>query len=186
MPSKDLGFHTETGRLSLNWIATLGDRDGAPIERIATTEELKRWLTTVADQPVAFDLSESDLVEAKRLRACITRLLDDLVDHKAPNPGDIKTLNEFASIPPVELRLDPTGLRLEPQKPANVSLLFGQIARDAIDLVTGRDFAKVKACAAEDCSVYFVDYSRPGKRRWCSMARCGNQAKKKTFLAKER
>ncbi|MEO0910645.1 MAG: ABATE domain-containing protein, partial [Pseudomonadota bacterium] len=159
MPSKDLEFHTETGRLSLNWIATLGDRDGVPIERIATIEELKRWLTDVADQPVTFDLGESDLVEAKRLRACITRLMDALTEHEVPNLDDIKTLNEFASVPPVELRLDYTGVRLEHQKPANVSVLFGQIARDAIDLVAGRDFAKVKSCAAEDCSVYFVDYS---------------------------
>ncbi|MCG7522762.1 ABATE domain-containing protein [Ruegeria sp. Ofav3-42] len=184
MPSKDLEFHTETGRLSLNWIATLGDRNGAPIERILTVEDLKGWLVDVAGQTITFKLGEDDLVEAKRLRSCITGLMDALTSHKDPKPSDINTINEFASVPPMELRLDRKGTQLEHQEPANASVLLGQIARDAIDLVTGRDIAKIKSCAAEDCSVYFVDYSRPGKRRWCSMARCGNQSKKRTFLAK--
>jgi predicted RNA-binding Zn ribbon-like protein len=185
MPHKDLEFHTEAGRLSLNWIATLGDRKGVPIERIDTVEDLKRWLADVACQSVTFDIGDDDLIEAKRLRVCTTNLMDALTGHKAPNSGDITTLNEFASVAPPDLRLNCTGTQLEHQEPANASVLFGQIARDAIDLVTGPDFAKVKSCAADDCSVYFVDHSRPGKRRWCSMARCGNQAKKRKFLAKE-
>jgi predicted RNA-binding Zn ribbon-like protein len=35
-------------------------------------------------------------------------------------------------------------------------------------------------CAAEDCAFLFVDASRPGTRRWCSMQRCGNLAKIRT------
>lgn len=185
MSSKDFEFHTDTGRLSLNWIATLGDRKGIPLERIASVEDLKRWLEDVADQTLSFEPGEHDLDQAKRLRAGVTGLVEALVAKRVPNPSDIDTLNTFASAPPVPVRLDQTGARLEGQSATNSAVLFGLIARDAIDLVTGSDFKKVKSCAAEDCSVFFVDYSRPGKRRWCSMARCGNQAKKRTFLAKE-
>jgi predicted RNA-binding Zn ribbon-like protein len=36
---------------------------------------------------------------------------------------------------------------------------------------------RVRACANPDCILWFVDTSRPGTRRWCSMAACGNRDK---------
>lgn len=57
--------------------------------------------------------------------------------------------------------------------PAALSVL----ARDAIDLFGGPLARRVRVCAAEDCGLLFVDASRPGRRRWCSMQRCGNLAK---------
>ena len=35
----------------------------------------------------------------------------------------------------------------------------------------------VRSCAGPDCTILFIDTSRPGTRRWCSMEACGNQAK---------
>ena len=46
---------------------------------------------------------------------------------------------------------------------------------DVLDRGTCR--AQAGICAAEDCGLLFVDASRPGQRRWCSMERCGNLAK---------
>ena len=54
-------------------------------------------------------------------------------------------------------------------------------ARDAIDLLSGPELEKVKECAEETCSILFVDSSRPGKRRWCSMRICGNKIKKAAY-----
>ncbi|MFG2951443.1 CGNR zinc finger domain-containing protein [Streptomyces adustus] len=31
---------------------------------------------------------------------------------------------------------------------------------------------------------WFLDTSRPGNRRWCSMGTCGNQSKKQTWRTK--
>jgi CGNR zinc finger len=47
-----------------------------------------------------------------------------------------------------------------------------------LDLVSGGDVGRVRRCTNPDCNILFLDTSRPGKRRWCSMATCGNQAKK--------
>jgi predicted RNA-binding Zn ribbon-like protein len=52
------------------------------------------------------------------------------------------------------------------------------IARDALDLVTSPAAARVRTCADPGCSALFLDLSRPGRRRWCSMDSCGNRAKK--------
>ena len=36
---------------------------------------------------------------------------------------------------------------------------------------------RLRPCDAPDCPRWFLDTSKAGRRRWCSMARCGNRAK---------
>jgi predicted RNA-binding Zn ribbon-like protein len=36
---------------------------------------------------------------------------------------------------------------------------------------------RIRGCANPDCVLWFLDTSRPGTRRWCSMAACGNRDK---------
>ena len=43
--------------------------------------------------------------------------------------------------------------------------------------VCEEDFADVKACEGDSCTLLFVDHTRRRARRWCSMAVCGNRAK---------
>jgi predicted RNA-binding Zn ribbon-like protein len=44
-------------------------------------------------------------------------------------------------------------------------------------LVCEEDFADVKACEGQGCTLLFADHTRRKARRWCSMAVCGNRAK---------
>jgi predicted RNA-binding Zn ribbon-like protein len=44
-------------------------------------------------------------------------------------------------------------------------------------LVCDEDFAAVKACEGQACTLVFADRTRRRARRWCSMAICGNRAK---------
>ncbi|MFD0576716.1 CGNR zinc finger domain-containing protein [Dactylosporangium darangshiense] len=37
---------------------------------------------------------------------------------------------------------------------------------------------RLRECADPACNALFLDASRPGSRRWCSMETCGNRAKK--------
>lgn len=181
-------FHTQTGRLSLDWIATLGDRDGTPIERLADKSGLERWFATVAGQAVTCgpgDLQgDDDLQAARRLRGAIINVLDRLGAGREPGACDVSTLNRFALSPPPAPQLGRSGRTMQHADGISAQTVFGLIARDAIDLFVSGDLARVKQCAAPDCSVHFVDLSRPGQRRWCSMRRCGNRAKKKTFTAR--
>lgn len=36
---------------------------------------------------------------------------------------------------------------------------------------------RIRKCAAVDCVLHFLDVSKGGDRRWCSMAVCGNRSK---------
>src|SRR3569623_945720 len=59
--------------------------------------------------------------------------------------------------------------------------LLASLARDAVHLFGGADAAQVRQCQAPACTLFFVDTSRSGDRRWCSMSACGNQAKVAEF-----
>jgi predicted RNA-binding Zn ribbon-like protein len=63
---------------------------------------------------------------------------------------------------------------------ASATAGLSALARDAIDLLTGPLGHRIRVCAAEGCELLFVDASRPGTRRWCSMQRCGNLTKVRT------
>ncbi len=51
------------------------------------------------------------------------------------------------------------------------------IARSMADLVCTEDFALIKACEGLKCTLLFLDRTHGHRRRWCSMAVCGNRAK---------
>ena len=45
---------------------------------------------------------------------------------------------------------------------------------------------KVRRCANPECGWLFLDDSRAGKRRWCSMLACGNRAKARRHYHRSR
>jgi predicted RNA-binding Zn ribbon-like protein len=51
------------------------------------------------------------------------------------------------------------------------------IAEALAKFVCEEDFASVKACEGQNCTLVFADHTRGQARRWCSMAICGNRAK---------
>ncbi|MBB3148523.1 putative RNA-binding Zn ribbon-like protein [Phyllobacterium trifolii] len=62
--------------------------------------------------------------------------------------------------------------------------LLTPIAEAIGDFVCNEEFTDVKACEGHDCTLLFVDRTRGKRRRWCSMAVCGNRAKQAAFRAK--
>ncbi|MEV5610330.1 CGNR zinc finger domain-containing protein [Streptomyces sp. NPDC052225] len=58
-------------------------------------------------------------------------------------------------------------------------------ARNYLELLrTAPD--RIRPCAHEACLLHFLDTSRNGTRRWCSMALCGNRAKASRHYARSR
>jgi predicted RNA-binding Zn ribbon-like protein len=60
------------------------------------------------------------------------------------------------------------------------------VVRDAADLLTSEDLARVGQCADDKCGWLFLDTSRNQSRRWCSMADCGNRAKARRYYQRSR
>jgi predicted RNA-binding Zn ribbon-like protein len=65
--------------------------------------------------------------------------------------------------------------------------LLAPIAWSAADLMTGARAQRVRQCEDnKGCGWLFLDESRAGTRRWCSMGDCGNRAKaRRHYLRKQ-
>jgi predicted RNA-binding Zn ribbon-like protein len=102
---------------------------------------------------------------------------------KHPAPGDLSTINAAAAHPALVPSLGADARLRWAGTPTGTQLL-STVARDAINLLTGPLSHRVRTCAADNCSLVYVDTSRPGSRRWCSMDRCGNRHKVRTLRAR--
>lgn len=68
--------------------------------------------------------------------------------------------------------------------PVSGTQILGTAARDAVELIGSRS-DRLRECEANDCYLLFLDTSRPGARRWCSMRRCGNRHKVKAYRSRQ-
>ena len=66
----------------------------------------------------------------------------------------------------------------------DVGTALSAVARGAVDLLAGPDRGKIRRCGR--CTLHFVDRSRPGNRRWCSMELCGNRSKAEAFRDRQK
>ena len=110
------------------------------------------------------------------------RIASRVAGDTTPHPADIAAVNEAAARPPLVRALLPEGGTTVVAP--TVAAALATLARDAVDLFGGPLAGRIRMCAADDCGLLFVDTSRPGRRRWCSMERCGNRAKIRTHRAR--
>ena len=71
--------------------------------------------------------------------------------------------------------LTPEGVKVELDVAANWRVPW-MCATELVDLLEERG-DRISGCANPDCILWFLDTTRPGTRRWCSMAACGNRDK---------
>ncbi len=68
----------------------------------------------------------------------------------------------------------------------DVRATLSTVARDGVELLGGQQAFRIRNCSREGCALLFVDTSRSGQRRWCSMSVCGNKVKVGAFRQRQR
>ncbi len=133
--------------------------------------------------------ADGAFAEALALREALYRIFSATAMSATPAVTDIEALNQaLAHTPPrTQLRHTDTGYAWQVAKlrPA-VSDLLAPVLWSAADLLTNARLARVRRCANDKCLYLFVDDSRNGTRRWCSMSMCGNRAKAHRHYAKSK
>ncbi len=168
-------FRFDPGSLAFAFSVTGAPFNSEWFETLREPMDLERWAADVLGA-TRVRTTASSVPEAKRLRAAIWSAAEAVIDCRAMPASDSSTLNAFAAPPSLVPRLDPDGTRSW-QPSAEVPALLSTIARDMIEVVTGPLASRIRRCEGVNCAIPFVDTSRPGTRRWCSMDRCGNRAK---------
>jgi predicted RNA-binding Zn ribbon-like protein len=172
----DLRRRFRTGRPCLDLTHTGGDGPYAVWELLDAPADAVRFLGVVLGVELR-RAARQDLVATLSLRGTLTRAARALAVGDAPRVADIELINAAARHPSLVPALSVTGAAT--LVPGTVQQALSSLARDAIDLFGGPLAERIRVCAADDCALLFVDASRPGLRRWCSMERCGDRAKKR-------
>jgi predicted RNA-binding Zn ribbon-like protein len=182
LPREELRFHWKGGRVCLDFVATVGERWRRSFERLLGPADLARWLVQsglLEDPP---SVSARQLAAGRELREAINRLARPGGE---PEAGDRTELNRWAARAPLAPQLSERDeLIWIGERPVDAA--FATIARDAVDLLTGPLAGRIRECAAPDCALLFVDASRPGQRRWCSGAACGNRTRTKAYRERQK
>jgi predicted RNA-binding Zn ribbon-like protein len=178
------GFRFRGGHLALDFAATLARRlKPEPLELLASPADLARWLVASGIVDPAPVVSAADLAVARALREAIYALVDAQVVGRAPGKDHVAELNRRAGAPAASPWLDAEG---RAQWRGDAPELLALLAREAVLLLGGTHRARLRQCEAQGCALLFLDTSRAGDRRWCSMKGCGNKAKVAEFRRRKR
>jgi predicted RNA-binding Zn ribbon-like protein len=143
-----------------------------------------------AGQPNA---AQKSFIEARAFRDALTRIVDDIAgtpSQTALEQPDSRALELFDAARrrahAFESLLWHSGkmvLDHHPEK-ESLDLPWLMIVRDAEELFCSIFANKIKVCAADGCGWVFLDTSKNGTRRWCSMKLCGNREKARRYKKK--
>lgn len=169
----------------LDMLNTRANVDGVPFEFWQGDGDVERWLVRLnwVEEGAVPAFEEGALLGAARGLREVIRLL--LEQRKAGLQGDPAALNTFlrkAVSHPQLAWPAPGELRLERRrKQQTAEQLLSPIAEAAAMLLVDGDFGLVRTCEHPECVLWFYDRTKGHKRRWCSMALCGNRHKVAEF-----
>jgi len=168
------GFRFCGRHVALDLAATLAARRKAERrELLAIPADLDRWLISSGLTRSPPPATSADVALARELREAIYALASG----QGTRPAR-EALNAVAALPAARPQLGASGELL---REGSAKELLATVAREAVELFGGPEQERIRQCEGEGCAILFLDLSRSGRRRWCSMAGCGNRAKARTF-----
>jgi predicted RNA-binding Zn ribbon-like protein len=187
--------------LWVRFVNTLGYTHGLPDDDLPDGDALIAWLRSerllseraasaeraaLRDDPVERALR---MERFRQLRDLTRMIATDVVADGQPTREHVRDLNHVLRdglhFHQLEMSADGTqyglarvGDRLDQARAA--------IAGTLADFVASGPVHRLRICANDGCHEVFIDRSRTGRRRWCDMRTCGNQAKAARHRARHR
>jgi len=137
------------------------------------------WLETAGLVPKGTEAPDDLLFEARQLRDAARAVVHAAMKSVAANLTVINKVLQ-AGRPEIALQWDENTQRYRVNVCSNAlssAGLLWPIADALVKLVTDDKFEYVRQCEAHNCILLFHDLSKSHRRRWCSMATCGNRMK---------
>jgi predicted RNA-binding Zn ribbon-like protein len=191
-PAPTVGHaHVADLEACLDLINTLElDRD--PQEHLLTPDDGIAYFTTrglaheEALRAQAGDRDDAWLDRVRDVRAALREVWDAAVEGRTVRPDAVATLNGvLAHTPHAELHAALAGVVVGHRHDADpTGEALARVTAPLVAAIEAGETARFRICANDDCRWAFEDTSRGGRRRWCDMSSCGNQAKVRRFRSK--
>lgn len=179
------------GHPALDFVNTLAAGTHGPLELLHTEAELWRWARAgLPDERLAPARTSSARLDprVRALRSALHALFLARIERRAPPPAALARLNAALAHPANETRLAWRAGRpaLERAPVRTLRELLRCLAGSGAELLAAPDGARLRRCAGAGCVLVFLDASKAGRRRWCSMSACGNRAKTRAHRQRRR
>jgi|SRR5579859_4931687 len=178
------------GRLSIDYVNELGPSSSFSWEdmlrfllvtRIISPERSAQLLALPQNDPRSAEIL---LGKSQRLHASLRVIFNGLLQKDALSREWISPINEVLRITEGHDELlqqnGKWGLEFVARE-GGLDWLLAAIARSAAEIIAETATQRLRVCSNPSCGLLFYDTSRTGRRRWCSMSRCGNRHKVAAF-----
>jgi predicted RNA-binding Zn ribbon-like protein len=192
------GFLFLGNDLALDFLNTRPVQDGEAMELLPDFPALLRWFETaglLTPRDVAgLERQWGQSAEARRtvetIRGFREKLRKQVLEWEQGHTvhrSAIDEVNQLMTAYPMATRLKTKGKELSAElyfEPRRPEVLFAPLAHAAAMLFVNADRGRVRKC--DQCVLHFLDTSKKGTRRWCSMQLCGNRLKVGAYAARRR
>lgn len=167
--------------LSLELLNTRWRSGGSIRDLLAEDGGLELWLdaTGLADRCPATAAARAAVLQAREALAAAA------AHPAAPSPDIRAALNSVLGHGRLRRELTATG-PVSSVEVEDASWLAAWLAVDDYLGLLATTPDRIRRCAGEHCVLHFLDTSQNGRRRWCSMATCGNRSKASRHYARTR
>jgi predicted RNA-binding Zn ribbon-like protein len=195
MKPGNYGYQFVAGNLALDFINTVAFRlDPAKVrDHLQTAEEVRQWANqahlpdcdAISSCP---PLSKTALLRLRAVReqlfAVFSAIASDVPVPDVALRRISKALHDCRAKQCLSIQGVDVRWTWRPGVGCSDLLLY-PILTAAIDLLTSVSRSLVRQCADEGCGWLFLDRSNARKRRWCSMADCGNRNKAREYYRRK-
>lgn len=187
--------------LFISFANTLEFSHGKPEEHLPDAPALLAWLRErklISGRGLAAeagrlrrDAGEADrrLERYRHLRELVHAIAAETNDRGHPTQEQVRLLNHILrhGLHYHQLEMDPDGTRYAfAQVGDRLDQARATIASSLAQFLADDAPSRLRVCANEGCRYLFIDRSPTGRRRWCDMRTCGNQAKVARHRARAR
>ncbi|MBE2320608.1 ABATE domain-containing protein [Solirubrobacter sp. CPCC 204708] len=170
-PPTAANMRLDGGHPALDLVNTIYGQVGQPPEHdvLQTPEDLRTFAARVG---VGHEADAAAVKAARDLRAACEAAFRD---------ADADALAVHARAAYAAGRLEPGGWTWPDEDPLSI---VHRLAHAATQLISSEDLDRLRGC--NDCCWLYLDRSKNRSRKWCSMADCGTNAKKRRYVEKRR
>lgn len=174
---------------ALDLMNTVVQLNGQGVDLWQDDADVSAWLVQagyLADGQAHGSADGSLLAGARALRELVRRLVRARKDGREIDIGGLNALLGQARRHLELVKEEGGALRLETRYAGGTAgEVLAPLAEAAAELLASGDFNLVRPCESPECSLWFLDRTKSHRRRWCSMALCGNRHKVASFRQRQ-
>jgi predicted RNA-binding Zn ribbon-like protein len=172
------------GALWIDLLNTTPVIDGVALDLIKEADGLSRW-SALARLPDGAAPTPAEHDAVLDLRDLLRKVFAQLAQGEGPAEADRLVINGHLSDVQRRRHVLPDRPATETEVRITGPAVAARVADDFADFLAAFEPGRLRHCDNPACTMVFYDRGKNNRRRWCSMAVCGNRHKVASYRARK-